>query len=149
VNPGLYRFPAGLTEKVADELGLTWTKGDHRFSKVRKSYPNARFSMRPYQTQAIMSLLRTDTPRSGGVLQAATGAGKTLMAAKLIHSTGKCTLVLTHTKDLLRQTADELFSLARRTRRDIRRRQEADGPVGNGRHGSSRCSGGRRPAAPC
>jgi len=30
------------------------------------------------------------------------------MAAKLIHSLGRRTLVLTHTKDLLRQTADEL-----------------------------------------
>lgn len=106
--PGTYRFPVGLTERVAAEANVPWTKGDHRVSKLRKDYPNARFSMRPYQTKAVLELLRTNVPRSGGILQAATGAGKTLMAAKLIHSTGKRTLVLTHTKDLLRQTADEL-----------------------------------------
>lgn len=104
-----YRFPTGLTERVAQAAGCSW-QADPSFrpSNIRHFFPNARLTMRPYQTQAVLQMLYRGNPRGGGILQAATGAGKTLMAAKLIASVGRRTLVLTHTKDLLRQTADEL-----------------------------------------
>ena len=108
IAPSTYRFPVGLTERAAEALNMPWTRGDVRLNTARRSFPNAKFSLRPYQTNAVLEMLDPNVPRRGGILQAATGAGKTLMAAKLIHSTGKRTLVLTHTKDLLRQTADEL-----------------------------------------
>lgn len=107
LGPQTFRFPTGLAERAAAVLGCAWTPS-RPTSRLRKSFPNAKFHIRPYQTQAILQMLAPDRPRMGGVLQAATGAGKTMMAAKLIHSLGRRTLVLTHTKDLLRQTADEL-----------------------------------------
>lgn len=102
-----FRFPTGLTERVARVVGATWIPAKPK-SDLRRPFLNAKFNIRPYQTQAILQMLMTSYPRAGGVLQAATGAGKTMMAAKLIQSIGRRTLVLTHTKDLLRQTADEL-----------------------------------------
>lgn len=103
-----YRFPVGLAERASALLNMPWVRGNFTPSSLRRTYPNAKFSLRPYQTQAILAMLSADYPRAGGILQAATGAGKTMMAAKLIQTMGKRTLVLTHTKDLLRQTADEL-----------------------------------------
>lgn len=108
VSPNTYRFPVGLTDRVCTEMRLPWTSDGFQPSSLRKPFPNARFSLRPYQAQAIVEMLRPHQTRTGGILQAATGAGKTLMAAKMIHTLGRRTLVLTHTKDLLRQTADEL-----------------------------------------
>lgn len=108
IGTNTYRFPTGLVERVAGVLGCGWESNGFTPSKLRKTFPNARFTLRPYQTQAVLTLLSSSKPRMGGLLQAATGAGKTMMAAKLIQSMGKRTLVLTHTKDLLRQTADEL-----------------------------------------
>lgn len=107
-GPNTFRFPTGLAERVMNELGCGWEAVPQFTSKLRKQFPDAKFHIRPYQTQAILQMLASGRPRSGGILQAATGAGKTMMAAKLIQTMGKRTLVLTHTKDLLRQTADEL-----------------------------------------
>ena len=105
----IYRFPTGLAERVAGILGCGWQPDpSFRPSNIRRAFPNAKFMMRPYQTDAVLQMLYRGNPRGGGILQAATGAGKTMMAAKLIASVGRRTLVLTHTKDLLRQTADEL-----------------------------------------
>ena len=103
-----FRFPTGLAERVCRFLGRDWEGTGFLPSNVRRAFPNASMALRPYQTQAVLAMLRMDTPRGGGILQAATGAGKTMMAAKLIASVKRRTLVLTHTKDLLRQTADEL-----------------------------------------
>jgi len=104
---GIYRYPAGLTARVQTTLdaahiphNVEWLKPTLEPTDLA---PQA-FTIRPYQASAIMSLLKGDRP--GGILQAATGAGKTAMAAKLIQLTKTRTLFVVHTKDLMKQAQD-------------------------------------------
>lgn len=102
-----HTFPAGLAERV---LGLL--AASHRPHTVAwepskllaYDLPAQSFAIRPYQASALTALLRG--PRIGGILQAATGAGKTAMAAKLIQLTKTQTLFVVHTKDLLFQARE-------------------------------------------
>ena len=61
-----------------------------------------RVKLRDYQEEAVRQILQHDM----GVLYAATGAGKTHMAAAIIAHRAIRTLFLVHTKDLLWQTKD-------------------------------------------
>lgn len=61
-------------------------------------------SLRPYQKKACDDILK----REFGVLEAATGSGKTVMAAYAIAGRKQPTLILIHTKELLYQWRDRI-----------------------------------------
>lgn len=104
---GIYRYPAGLTARVRSTLEAARIPHTIEWQPVSTSSSDLQpkpFTIRPYQASAIMALLKGDRP--GGILQAATGAGKTAMAAKLIQLTKTRTLFVVHTKDLMKQAQD-------------------------------------------
>lgn len=63
-------------------------------------------TLRPYQEQAVNAALARDF----GVLEAATGSGKTIMAAALIAQRSQPALILIHTKELLYQWKERIHS---------------------------------------
>ncbi len=65
---------------------------------------NFQATLRPYQEKACSDILKRDF----GVLEAATGSGKTVMAAHIIAGRRQPTLVLIHTKELLYQWRDRI-----------------------------------------
>lgn len=60
-------------------------------------------TLRPYQQQAIDKAKE----KHRGVIQVATGGGKTVIASGMIHQIGQRTLFMVHTKDLLYQALTE------------------------------------------
>lgn len=103
------KFPTGLLDRT-----ITFLRAKHVDVQVTTNLPAGQphkhaaktFMLRPYQTSAIVHTLGLTDPtrhRKGGVLQAATGAGKTAMAAKMIALMNCRTLFVVHTKDLLMQ----------------------------------------------
>ncbi|CCO24358.1 DEAD/DEAH box helicase [Maridesulfovibrio hydrothermalis] len=75
--------------------------------------------LRNYQKQALNSF----TQRSQGILEAGTGAGKTVMALALIAERKQPCLVIVHTKELLLQWVDRIHQFT----------GEMAGQVGNGK----------------
>lgn len=65
--------------------------------------------LRPYQKTATMAMLKRDF----GVLQAATGSGKTIMATSMIASRQQPALILVHTRELLHQWHQQLSQFLR------------------------------------
>lgn len=63
--------------------------------------------LRDYQLEAVLSGLE----RTRGIIEAATGAGKSIILASLIMAWGKKTLVLVDSKDLAAQLREELSSV--------------------------------------
>lgn len=61
-------------------------------------------SLRDYQHKAVQEALQRDF----GVISAATGSGKTVIALALIAERGQPVLILVHTKELLQQWADRI-----------------------------------------
>jgi len=78
--------------------------------------------LRPLQRQAVDGVLSRDS----GLLEAGTGAGKTVMALYLIAERGQPTLVVVHTKELLNQWIDRIESFLSIPRDEI-------GIIGGGR----------------
>jgi superfamily II DNA or RNA helicase len=62
--------------------------------------------LRDYQLRAVQDV----TQRAFGVLEAATGSGKTIMALAIIAARKQPCLILVHTKELLHQWADRIRS---------------------------------------
>lgn len=62
--------------------------------------------LRDYQLRAVQDV----TQRAFGVLEAATGSGKTIMALAIIAVRKQPSLILVHTKELLHQWADRISS---------------------------------------
>ncbi len=60
--------------------------------------------LRPYQEKAVTDILQ----REFGVLEAGTGAGKTVIALAVIAARKQPTLILVHTKELLHQWAERI-----------------------------------------
>lgn len=107
-GPNQWRIPAGLLPRVLsvmDAAGFPYTlaRDEMRVTSLPNFKP-AVFPIRPYQTSAVIAMTKGLT--IGGVLQAATGAGKTAMAAKLIQLFKTQTLFVVHTKDLMKQAQD-------------------------------------------
>jgi len=67
---------------------------------------NFQGTLRDYQEQAVAEVLR----RHFGVLEAATGSGKTVMALAVIAERRQPTLILVHNKELLHQWAERIRS---------------------------------------
>lgn len=63
-------------------------------------------TLRPYQEQAVNAALARDF----GVVEAATGSGKTVMAAALIAQRSQPALIIIHTKELLYQWKERIHS---------------------------------------
>ncbi len=76
----------------------------------KRAFPPIYFSfqgeLRDYQTRAVQDV----TQRAFGVLEAATGSGKTIMALAIIAARKQPCLILVHTKELLHQWADRIRS---------------------------------------
>lgn len=111
---GGYKFRTGLWYRVqqsAPILGMGIESIQDRREKVWPTKPlsgmNENISLRPYQDELVTKILQNDM----GVLCAATGAGKTRMAAAMISRTKARTLFLVNTKDLLEQAQISLQEL--------------------------------------
>lgn len=106
-EPDYWQIPAGLLPRVLavmDGAGFPYVLV-HDAAKVTPANITPKlFPLRPYQVNAVIAL--TKGLRMGGILQAATGAGKTAMAAKLIQICKTQTLFCVHTKDLMKQAQD-------------------------------------------
>lgn len=104
-------FPTGLLPRIVKLLttaGLDYTVEDLR----------TRFTTgEPIQTQGPplrdyqKEVLTVVASKERGILQLATGAGKTMIAAHLIAARGLNTLFFVHTKDLLYQTIEVFKSI--------------------------------------
>lgn len=102
------RFPTGLLSRACalyPDAEVVWTTPP----PAACVFPVA-VSLRPYQQTAVVRLLET-SPRRGGVLQAATGAGKTNIAAKVIQLSRCPAVFITHTQELLVQAQARLEEL--------------------------------------
>jgi superfamily II DNA or RNA helicase len=115
VNANDYRVPTGLIDRVLaffldlynkDQKYIYQVHGYDFRNRSRTSLEFKTFALRPYQTRAVLhglGVTESNIYRFGGILQAATGAGKTAMAAKMIAVMNTQTLFIVHTKDLLMQ----------------------------------------------
>ena len=102
------KFLTGLLPVVIEALArhrVQYTLTDERKCPQITLHPHG-MSLRPYQEQFIQTALtnmKYETWWPRGVIQVATGGGKTEMAAAIIKMTGKPTLFLVHRKDLQTQ----------------------------------------------
>lgn len=109
-------LPTGLFQRVVTVLttmGYAFTVDNQipAHAQNPKMPPmNSAMSVRPYQVSAAMAAMRAQ-PRLGGVLQMATGSGKTRAAAKLISIMKRNTLILVNQRDLLTQIVDTLTEM--------------------------------------
>jgi superfamily II DNA or RNA helicase len=104
-------FPTGLLskiEKILTAAGHEYTLEDLRTHSLRGEpiQPHGP-PLRDYQTE----VLKIVTQKERGILQLATGAGKTMIAAHLIAARGLNSLFFVHTKDLLYQTIESFRSI--------------------------------------
>jgi superfamily II DNA or RNA helicase len=104
-------FPTGLSSRlikffndfkieynIVDERPISNKQFDWKWkSKIIKS-------LHPYQMDAVGKIF----DKKYGVIQAGTGAGKTIIMAKSIQELGRKTLVLVHKIDLLEQARDKI-----------------------------------------
>jgi superfamily II DNA or RNA helicase len=104
-------FPSGLLERIREILdGM---KSEYRCEEKRPkprrtlSFDLAGPEPRDYQKQAIAAACKA----SRGILQMATGSGKTLVAAHIIATLRCKTFFFVHTRDLLRQACDVFESV--------------------------------------
>lgn len=100
---GNLAVPTGLVGKVQsvlDRKGVIYTLEDKRSRpRPRPPLPTHGHPLREYQKKALAGALE----RERGVLQLATGAGKTLIGAHVIAHRNVRTIFFVHTKDLLYQ----------------------------------------------
>lgn len=101
-------FPRGWTRNCIEllkENGVQFEIQDNRrtLETISLSFQG---SLRPYQKAAVKDALQRDF----GVVSAATGSGKTIMALAVIAQRGQPTLILCHTKELLYQWRDRIES---------------------------------------
>lgn len=117
-NDDTHTFPTGLLPTVTDYLDLelyTYTLKYcyepprlHQFRWELAKY----IEFRDFQTEAIQVALNSKR----GILQIATGGGKTILASGLIQEFGVKTLFLCHTKDLLYQNYNVFVEMFPKTK---------------------------------
>ncbi len=98
------RFPTGLISKVITVLDLEYWKYELHYEYQNPPLHDFEWmlrgvDLRDYQTEAVYIAYASQR----GILQLATGAGKTFLSSGLIQQFGVKTLFLVHTKDLLYQ----------------------------------------------
>lgn len=100
-------LPIGLLERVRklfDTLGVQYEIESHRkdWSNDKIQYNILNFEAREYQRQAILASIL----HGNGIVKAATGGGKTTIAARTIAAFGLKAIFVVHTRDLLYQTKE-------------------------------------------
>lgn len=97
------KFPTGLLERVESVLKnyrVQYTIKDERPDvKFKRKIATKNIEQRPYQKRVLESCLK----HKGGIVQAATGSGKSVMITELIASTNVKTMVYVIGVDLLYQ----------------------------------------------
>jgi superfamily II DNA or RNA helicase len=97
-------FPAGLTSRVSAVLTAQGVQHTVHEEPLPESVPitvaEPVIELRPYQVECIEAALEARR----GVLEMATGAGKTAVAACIIHRLSHPAMFFVHTRDLLHQT---------------------------------------------
>ncbi len=106
--PGGLVFPRGFTGaacRIAKKNGEQVHIEDCRrsFSSVNYQFLG---SLKPFQHAAVDAILKKDF----GILEAATGAGKTIMALAVIAARQQPVLILVHTGELLHQWVDRIVT---------------------------------------
>lgn len=107
-KPKTMVFPTGLWPRVRAVLernGIEFKVEEAQEeapSTVTAKFGSTKTQLRPYQEE----ILERAVSEGRGVIQLATGGGKTLIAAHLIRRFGRTTFFFVHTKDLLHQAAD-------------------------------------------
>jgi superfamily II DNA or RNA helicase len=102
------KAPIGLSQTILSILGnanIQYELEDKRnttkgFGKLDVATADESIELRDYQTEAVNMAITNKV----GVLNVATGGGKTVIASKLIASLKCNTLFMVHTKDLMYQT---------------------------------------------
>lgn len=105
-SPLTQKFPAGLWPRVEQALRDAGVKWKLRRSSVPRAadlaFAPPSSELRPYQQEALAAALKARR----GIIQIATGGGKTLLAAHLIRELSRPTVFFVHTRELLHQTRD-------------------------------------------
>ena len=104
-------FPVGLLNRISkffDTVGIQYYLVDRRVHMCKKfSIPCTPREIRQYQNDIAMSSIINGS----GIIKAATGSGKTTMAALTTSAIGKPSVFIVHTKDLLYQAKDSFTQL--------------------------------------
>lgn len=105
-NARYQTFPIGLLDVVRSAFvnaGIPVQVIDKRKKNNETiEYSMANFQLRDYQTNAVLK----SVTYGNGIVKAATGAGKTTIAARTICALQKRTIFIVHTRDLLYQTIE-------------------------------------------
>lgn len=102
-------YPAGLKKRVAKVLKIFGIKYAVKRAEKREYLPievewKSDFVLRDYQNEAVAAILEAN----GGIVSLPTGAGKTIIALKIIQAMDIPVLILVHTKELLAQWKKEI-----------------------------------------
>lgn len=109
--------PRGCAAKIyrlCERLGESIQVVDNRRTLTKVDFTFAG-GLRPLQTQAVDNVFTRDS----GLLEAGTGAGKTVMGLYIIAQRGQPALVVVHTKELLNQWLDRVESFLGIPRNEI------------------------------
>lgn len=107
-NAQTRRFPVGLLSMVTstlNEMGYIIQYINHREQAMTVGYCPyhiQNFEEREYQTRAV----NASVANGNGIVKAATGSGKTTIAARTIFALQSRTVFIVHTRDLLYQTIE-------------------------------------------
>lgn len=101
--------PVGLADRAKDALERNGY--DVEFEEARSTSQedietswNFDHDLREYQLRAIENVAK----QKGGIVALPTGAGKTVVALRIIHNMGKKSIIFVHTKELLYQWEDRV-----------------------------------------
>lgn len=105
-NTRYQTFPIGLLDIVRNAFvnaGISVEIIDKRKKNDKTiDYYIDNYGQRDYQTNAVL----LSVSHGNGIIKAATGAGKTTIAARTIHALRKRSIFIVHTRDLLYQTIE-------------------------------------------
>lgn len=105
-NTRYQTFPIGLLDMVRSvftNAGIPVEVIDKRKKNTEViDYHMDNFQTRDYQTHAVLM----SVSHGNGIIKAATGAGKTTIAARTIHALKQKSIFIVHTRDLLYQTIE-------------------------------------------